>query len=218
MYHELKKDLAFSFNRNLNQICSFSINLSFKDPLEIGSNVWKAMIVIVPFYKHSYFQKGFNFTSSRDDKKELKKYCLYQSPKMIACLFLHQYDLSIILEENPEKESDLFLLNCRWLRYKYPKLNLLDQKYLWSKIGSKMDCKRKGGSNGTLQNLDVDKFFKALSRPGMSPRQSHASMWILCEKTMVLLYMGCISEARDLHGFTYSYPKKEGLVSLSKTF
>ena len=218
MYHQLRKDLTFSFNRNLNEICAFSINLCFNDPMQLGSNVWKAMVVIVPFYKHCGFPNGFNFTSSHDDKKELKKYSLYQSPKTIDRLVRRQYNLSIILGENPEKESDLFLLNCRWLRYNYPKLNLSDQKHLWSKVGSKMDCRRKGGSNGTIENLDVEKLFKALSRPGLSPRQSHASMWILREKTMVLLYMGCISEARDLHGFTYSYPKKEGQVSLSKTF
>ena len=81
-----------------------------------------------------------------------------------------------------------------------------------------MDCRRKGGSNGTIENLDVEKLFKALSRPGLSPRQSHASMWILRKKEIVLLYMGCISEARELHGFTYAYPKHEGQVTLSKKF
>ena len=174
------------------------------------------MVVIVPFYEHCGFPKGFNFTSSHDDKKELKKYSLYQSSKTIDHLVRRQYDLSIILGENPEKESDLFLLNCRWLRYKYPKLNLLDQKHLWSRVGSKMDCRRKGGSNGTIENLDVEKLFKALSRPGLSPRQAHASMWILRKKEMVLLYMACTLEARELHGFTYAYPKHEGQVTLSQ--
>ena len=72
--------------------------------MQLGSNVWKAMVVIVPFYKHCGFPNGFNFTSSHDDKKKLKKYSLYQSPKTIDRLVKRQYDLSIILGENPATE------------------------------------------------------------------------------------------------------------------
>ena len=48
---------------------------------------------------------------------------------------------------NPGEDDDLFILNCRWLRYKNQELNNDEQHYLWSRIRNEIDMKRKGGSN-----------------------------------------------------------------------
>ena len=63
-----------------------------------------------------------------------------------------------------------------------------------------MDCKRKGGSNGKKDNLELKKLFQAISRPGMSPRQAHGSMWILQNRSIVLIYMGCRSDEAKASG------------------
>ena len=56
---------------------------------------------------------------------------------------------------NSAKDGDLFILNCRWLGYKNKELNDEEQHYLWSRIGNKIDVKRKGGSNGNKLNLKL---------------------------------------------------------------
>ena len=52
----------------------------------------------------------------------------------------------------------------------------------------------------------------------MSPRQGHGSMWILLDRSIVLMYIGCRSDVRELHYFCYSYPKYEGQISFSQRF
>ena len=71
------------------------------------------------------------------------------------------YHLAILLGENPDKDGDLFLLNCRWLRYSNIHLDLNDQQYLWNRMGDRLDMKRKGGSNGIVSSLNWYKFLKA---------------------------------------------------------
>ena len=71
------------------------------------------------------------------------------------------FDISLILGMNPDKDGDFFILNCRWLRYRNKVLNDDEQHYLWSRIGNKIDMKRKGGSNGN--KLDLKTLFSAIS-------------------------------------------------------
>ena len=56
---------------------------------------------------------------------------------------------------NLDKDGDLFILSCRWLKYKNQKLNSKEQHYLWSRIGNKIDMKREGGNNGNELNLKL---------------------------------------------------------------
>ena len=71
---------------------------------------------------------------------------------------------------NPDEDGDLFILNCRWLRYKNKELNSEEQHYLCFRIGNKIDMKRKGGSNGN--KLDLKTLFSAISTSGKLSSQS----------------------------------------------
>ena len=54
---------------------------------------------------------------------------------------------------NQDEDGDLFILNCRWLRYKNQTIDNDQQHYLWLRIRNKIDMKRKGGSNGDTLDL-----------------------------------------------------------------
>ena len=65
-----------------------------------------------------------------------------------------------MIGENPDKDKDFFLLNCRWLRYPNIHLEVEDQQYLWNRMGGQLDMRRRGGSNGQKYSINWYKFFK----------------------------------------------------------
>ena len=97
VYDELRKDKTFKFHRVLNQVHSFSCQLEFRDPLGKGSNIWNTKIVVIPFCKNMNLKKGFNFSSSNEDKEILKRYYIYQSSNVMRHEARKGYDLPIIL-------------------------------------------------------------------------------------------------------------------------
>ena len=117
---------------------------------------------------------------------------------------------------NPDEDGDFFILNCRWLRYRNKVLNDDEQHYLWSRIGNKIDMKRKGGSNGN--KLDLKTLFSAISISVKSPRMGHAEFWLLKERKIILVYMSSDTAVREVKHFHYSFPKHEGQIVISRRF
>ena len=112
--------------------------------------------------------------------------------------------------ENPDEDSDLFLINRRWLRYPNVFLSNTDLHYLWKKVGNKIDMRRKGGSNGHECTMNWSKFFHGIHRSGHCPRSAHAAFWILKNKTITCVYMTKSLTERKVASFTYGLPKHEG--------
>jgi len=123
-----------------------------------------------------------------------------------------------LIGENPDKDKDFFLLNCRWLRYPNIHLEVEDQQYLWNRMGGQLDMRRRGGSNGQNYSIDWYKFFQAIQRPGMCPRKAHGAFWILKKKEILCVYMKKSIEERKVVSFPYGLPKHEGQVNLCKRF
>ena len=128
---------------------------------------WNTHVTILPFCSRNEYPPEFNFTSS-DSYKEMEKYVFYQSQRSIDKQAKKGMHLSLVLGTNEIQGGGMFILNCRWLRYKNIELTMKDQNYLWSKIGNKLDMKRKGGSNSNSTNFDLLKFFEAIGRAGKS--------------------------------------------------
>ena len=152
MWQKLRIDPTFIFEGE-DSVARFTINLNFPDPINQGQDSWKTKVIILKYHETYKFQPGDNFKYSNEDIKLLRTYSVYQTPKSIKWYVKKIFDIFLILGMSPDKDGDFFILNCRWLRYRNKVLNDDEQHYLWSRIGNKIDMKRKGGSNGNKLDL-----------------------------------------------------------------
>ena len=162
------------------------------------------------------FQAGDSFNYSNEDIALLKSYSVYQTPKFIKSHVKNKFDLFKVLSMNPNEDGDLFILNCRWLRYKNKELNIEEQHYLWSRIRNKICMKRKGGSNGN--KLDLKTLSSAISTSGKSLRMGYAEFWLVKDRKISLAYISSDTAVREVEHFHYSFPKREGQIVISRNF
>ena len=218
LYHEFRKEGTYPFNERLKNIHEFTSHFDLCDPMINKVVRWKAFVQVIPYVGKLPFELGGNFMFKEEHRKILKEYNIYQKKSAVDKLAKKGFDLSILLGENPDKDGDLFLLNCRWLRYPNVILNDRELQYLWKRVGNKMDMKRKGGSNGQDCTMNWSKFFQGIHRSGHCPRSAHAAFWILRNRQITCVYMTNSLKERKVASFTYGLPKHEGQVDLSKKY
>ena len=101
---------------------------------------------------------------------------------------------------NSDEDGDLFILSCRLLRYKSQELNNDLYYYLLSKIVSKIDIQRKGGSN--VNEVELKILFSTIQISEKALRIGHAELWLLKERKIIL---ACMSIDTAVRGVKYSH-------------
>ena len=218
LYQDFKKEGTYPFNGRSDILHEYTSHFDLHDPMTNKVIQWKAFVQVIPYKGELPFELGDNFTFEEEHRKILKEYYIFQKKTVVDKLSKKAFDLCILLGENPEKGGDLFLLNCRWLRYPNVFLRNAEIHYLWKRVGNKMDMRRKGGSNGKECTINWSKFFQGIHRSGLCPRSAHAAFWIFKNKQITCVYMTKSLVERKVASFTYGLPKHEGQVDIGKRY
>lgn len=130
------------------------------------------------------------------------------------------YAFSFYCAEPPGGQGDFLLLAGRVLMFDIK--NLLNNeernqvaRFLMGRLPKKgVSVERKGGSNGTFDNVDPEMVRRLFHLPGSCPRASRGAVWIP-QGLLHCFYMNCYEAKLQVEHYEYAMPASAGQLELS---